>query len=428
MTDQFQFTILNLDGEKFVTVVIPGLNRPLSTNQDHPNFQSIVAAATSEDLDFDHIESLFDITKTIETKFARLSERVTTRNGSVFVDGDEVNNSLTKQILRFLDEGVDDWEPLVSFMENVLLNPQTESREQLYEWLEKHNFTITSDGYIVCYKGVEKGPDGVHQSISEGTAFVNDEQHTGKIPNPDGATVEMPRNLVRHDPSSPCHVGLHVATHDFAQSFGKGITLEVHVNPRDVVSVPHSSNKMRVCRYIVIGEIEQENPDAYKDTRPADAYEEEFCDCCGEYADDCSGYCEDEYDEEYYDLFYGDEEEEKDVSEAVSDLLGDDDGFIPKKTEGIYNPFIGTVTSSSSSGYTTNTISNIVHTSNANAEKIDKLREHSDKRKKECPTKEEWDTMKARAKRRRRNFAKFATKNGWTLNGSNQDNRYHWKA
>jgi hypothetical protein len=37
--------------------------------------------------------------------------------------------------------------------------------------------------------------------------------------------------------------------------------LEVHVNPRDVVSIPddHQDAKMRVCRYVVIGEVTAEH-------------------------------------------------------------------------------------------------------------------------------------------------------------------------
>jgi hypothetical protein len=55
-----------------------------------------------------------------------------------------------------------------------------------------------------------------------------------------------------------CSVGLHVGTYDYASNFTLNV-LEVHVNPRDVVSVPTDSNwaKVRCCRYVVIKEVER---------------------------------------------------------------------------------------------------------------------------------------------------------------------------
>jgi hypothetical protein len=62
----------------------------------------------------------------------------------------------------------------------------------------------------------------------------------------------MPRSEVVHDPSQACERGLHVSTRSYAEGYARsGALLEVHVNPRDIVSVPTDGGgeKVRVCRY-----------------------------------------------------------------------------------------------------------------------------------------------------------------------------------
>ena len=41
----------------------------------------------------------------------------------------------------------------------------------------------------------------------------------------------------------------------FAAHITGNVVLEVHFDPRDVVNVPNHENKIRVCRYQVVGEI-----------------------------------------------------------------------------------------------------------------------------------------------------------------------------
>jgi hypothetical protein len=64
----------------------------------------------------------------------------------------------------------------------------------------------------------------------------------------------MPRSEVEWDPTVGCHRGLHVGTWDYAYGFAQGAVMEVHVNPRDVVSVPTDSDaaKVRCCRYTIV--------------------------------------------------------------------------------------------------------------------------------------------------------------------------------
>ncbi len=257
-----QYSIVSSGDDSFVTAFIPGEPAPLTAAKSgHPNFDAIIGALVSGEADRDELVDLFDVSRAVAAKFESLSERVLVGNGRVLFDGAEIDNSLTKQIVRFLDEDVEDWEPLVNFMENVMDNPQEHSREQLFTWLDQHDFTITPDGHIVGYKGVASDGNGSYRSISAGseTVYVDGEPHQGQIPNPVGAVVNMDRSLVQHDPSIGCHRGLHVGTYDYAKGFSRGAVLEVHVNPRDVVSVPTdcSWQKVRTCRYEIVDVIDQ---------------------------------------------------------------------------------------------------------------------------------------------------------------------------
>lgn len=215
----------------------------------HPNFARIVAGVTEGD---ESVIELFDVQKTAQKRFDRLSERVTLANGKVYLDGEETDNALTQQVINFVNQGVEDFKPLVAFFEKVQTNPNSHSREQLYRWLRDRNITITEEGNFIAYKGVRKSGDS-YESISHGSAISDGVEYNGAIPNPLGAIVEMPRGDVQHDPSVGCHVGLHAGTWNYASGFAQGAVLTVEINPRDVVSVPTdcSDQKLRVCRYTV---------------------------------------------------------------------------------------------------------------------------------------------------------------------------------
>lgn len=218
---------------------------------------------------------LFNLAKAVSERFSRLTERVSTANGRLYFDGDEVANALAAQVIRFLDEGVDDWQPLVNFFEKVEANPNEHSREQLYRWLDRHDFTITPSGDFVGYKGV--GND--LKSIHSGPGIVDGVPMNGRLPNNPGSMVEIARSAVHHDPSVGCSTGLHVGTHGYASSFG-AVCLEVHVNPRDVVSVPTDcgDQKVRCCRYLVVGQVEAAYDSAYIESdEDDDSFEDEDC-------------------------------------------------------------------------------------------------------------------------------------------------------
>jgi hypothetical protein len=234
----------------------------LVANSDNPNWEQIVEAL----LVGEPVADLINLVQAVAKKFERLTTRVSISGDQVYFDGDPVNNTLTAQIVRFLNEGWD-FEGLVNFYEKIAANPSAHSRDQLYTWLEAHNFTIDKDGFILMYKGVRDNGDGTYGSIHAGPAIVNGQEVNGIVPQTIGDTVEFPRSKVNADPSQGCSTGLHASNFDYARSFTTGAVLTVSVDPADVVSVPTDcdAQKVRVCRYTVRGVTTYEIPEASVD-------------------------------------------------------------------------------------------------------------------------------------------------------------------
>jgi hypothetical protein len=111
----------------------------------------------------------------------------------------------------------------------------------------------------------------------------------------------MPRDRVTFDPNNGCSFGLHVGTFSYANSYGSTV-LEVHVNPRDVVSVPTDcqDQKMRTCRYEVVQVVSEKYAEAlvgylgsaYEDDEDDADYCEECSDELGMYEDGICSDCE----------------------------------------------------------------------------------------------------------------------------------------
>lgn len=253
-----RFHLADLGDQQFLTVVSQDGAPLVATNETHSNFNEIVDAVLSND---ERAYDLFDTGRVVERKFADVADgRIAVRGGTVYFDEEPLDNAISEAILRFL-EADEDFAPLARYVENVMANPEEHSREQFYRWIQNHHFPISDTGKIVAYKGVASDHNGGYQSINAGTAFVNNVEINGKIPNAVGDVVTMPRSEVAHDPHTACHKGLHAGTWEYASTFGEGTVMLVEIDPRDVVSVPNDCNsqKVRVCRYEVIGFATEKN-------------------------------------------------------------------------------------------------------------------------------------------------------------------------
>lgn len=291
------FTLTGDDQGQVLSVVFS--DGELSTIEGtHTNFTKILGYLIDtprDEVDEDHVRDLADLVYAVGTRLTALSERVAMAGNTLLFDGDEVASELGEHIVRLLNEGDENgWKPLVNFMEKVAQNPSEASRASLYSWINGRNIAIAENGDFIAYKGVMLGKEDESLSISAGGAFVDGEYVKGHIPNPDGAVISMPRSKVDADTRVGCSTGLHAGTWSYASSFARGRVLEVHINPRDVVSVPDdcSYQKLRVSQYTVISSIEQEYsvPTVYAepwdDEEDDDEYEDEYWGDGEEFDDD----------------------------------------------------------------------------------------------------------------------------------------------
>ena len=245
------YTISSHGDHEAVTAYIDG--RTFVAGSDHPNYDRIVEALRSGNEN--EAPDLFDLAQAAATRFERLTDRVTVADSQVYFDGDLVDNSLSRQIVQFINDDLD-FMPLVRFMDNLAQNPNKDSRNMLFDWLRDRHFTITNDGCFIGYKGLNS--DG--RSRHAGPGIVNGVSVNGRLDNSDGNLVEIARSLVTHDPSVGCASGLHVGTWEYASGWGP-LVKSVKVNPRDVISVPHDcdAQKMRVTRYEVLETVERQD-------------------------------------------------------------------------------------------------------------------------------------------------------------------------
>ena len=315
-----QYSLVENNGFKNLTVFVGGELH--SITGDHPKFSDIVARLLDGEEIYD-IADLISPAKAINEHFEKVSEQIAIKNGQVLFEGSEVHDVITDHIVDHYENGSEDYKPLVKFLEKLKQNPNQHSVDQLYRWLNAQGMTITDDGDIVGYKGVSQELLSQHSGdgIVDGVQYKNTQ-----LPNSIGSIVEMPRDNVTFDPATGCSYGLHAGTWGYANGFGRR-TLEVHINPRDVVSVPSDceSQKMRTCRYKVIQELEKPYEATviygYSDDEDED---EDYGNCynCGaplreweEWNDYCDS-CEEDALEDELDDPIDDEDEDEDEGDS----------------------------------------------------------------------------------------------------------------
>lgn len=252
-TSNIQYSITSNAEFNGAAVLIDG--EPYTVSAEHPDWANIRDGLIKEAFEADELLELINPAAGVAAGLTRLSERVTFDAGTIFFDGDELDNSLTKHIIRIINESDSaeraekHYKPFVAFLEKLYTNPSKKSRKHLYSFIESHGITITDNGDFIAYKGVNLDGTSSHKGYGIVNGVVYESAH---LPNSIGAVVEIPRARVDDDRATACSTGLHAGTHAYAKSFAPRL-LTVTINPRDVVSVPsdHSNAKIRVSRYVV---------------------------------------------------------------------------------------------------------------------------------------------------------------------------------
>lgn len=210
----------------------------------HINYDEIVAGMKAgQD---EKVINLINIAQQIERSIRASADtdNVKIVDGEVLFQGDPIHNSLTTRIITMADEGFDIVH-MVRFLENLMMNPSYRAVNELYNFLEAGAIPITENGTFLSYKKINENYKDCY---------------TNSIDNSIGKTVSMNRNHVNEDSAQTCSAGLHVCSYDYLPSYGvkpgaRVVICEIH--PRDVVSIPddYNNTKMRVCSYVVIGEV-----------------------------------------------------------------------------------------------------------------------------------------------------------------------------
>lgn len=276
----------NVDKEKSITLVFED-GSTVPVNQGNPNLEKIIDLVTQNDeVDEDEVRYLTTPVAIVGNELEELSERISYTDGTIFWDGDTIDNALTRHLARIIQEGGKrrSYIALVNFMEKLFTNPSEASRNSFYEFVDHYGITIHPDGDVILYKGLT----GDATSIHSGPGIRNGLTVNGHIKNEIGDVISLSRSRIDSDIKVGCSFGLHAGTYEYASSFAQGVLLTVKVNPRDVVSVPedYEYQKVRVSRYEVLAKAEHK----IEQTTLFDDDEDDY--------DDDDYYDEDEYDDD----------------------------------------------------------------------------------------------------------------------------------
>ena len=231
-----------------LSVYLPG-RKPFTMPKNHKLYNKFEEAVKAN-----NVEETLDIIDLAARASKYMEGKVSIIDGEVFYGPQAVHGVIADYILSLLGEG-EDATPMLKFLENIMDNPSTTSREELFLFLQANNMPITEDGRFIAYKWVNAEMWDVH------TGSTNLHEI--------GGVYSMERKHVNDDRRETCSSGLHVCSPGYSK-FGERLLL-VAVNPAHVVSVPYDYNnsKMRVEQYQVIEEVE---PDTYGNHDGATVY------------------------------------------------------------------------------------------------------------------------------------------------------------
>lgn len=208
-------------------------------NSSHLHYKQIVEAL--EKKDEKALNVLLDVVKRINNYTSGVDVKVI--DGEVLYRGKPVYGYLVDKILLQMEQEFG-FQPMCSFLENLMDNPDPGSIDQLYPFLEQCGLTLTDDGCFLGWKYVDKDSDGNFWACHANKDGSHNRNNPGDI-------VKMPREEVTYNPSVSCAAGLHVGSKDYVG--GQSHIVLVKVNPKHAVSVPnYEAGKLRCCQYEVI--------------------------------------------------------------------------------------------------------------------------------------------------------------------------------
>ena len=228
------------------TITLFHNDKVFTISTQHPDAPTVLEAIQNENYDLAAETALL-----ATTLLNYVDGDLSIQNDEVYYKGTTLHPALTERLIAMKRQKFP-LGPMLAFLENLFLNPSARAVDQLYQFLEKSDLPITTDGYFLGYKRIN--------------ADYTD-CYTGTIDNHPGTTVSVPRYKVDDDPTNTCSFGLHIASLDYLANYHGDRLVICKIHPKDVVSVPtdYDATKMRVCEYTVLQEIPM--PDHFESLR-----------------------------------------------------------------------------------------------------------------------------------------------------------------
>ncbi|MBL1322196.1 MAG: hypothetical protein COA63_014225 [Methylophaga sp.] len=130
--------------------------------------------------------------------------------------------------------------------------------QELLNFMSKGDLPIADDGSIIAYKVL---------NYEDGKSFSD--CHSGNVIQYVGSRVSMAAHLVDQSRRQECSVGLHIARRGYLSGFSGSAMVLCKIAPEDVIAVPYSEpNKMRVCAYHIIAELNDEARRLLRNNKP----------------------------------------------------------------------------------------------------------------------------------------------------------------
>lgn len=215
-------------------------------DKSRPQFGEVIELLQSRDPDEDRLATLLDLKRAVADYMRGDVEII---GDTVYYKGEEVGSVIAMKIIQLFKGGYDP-DPMMLFLNNLMQNPITSAREELYQWLEAGNAPITPDGCFLAYKRINENYT---------------DSYTGKMDNSVGKIVSVPREQVDTNRLCTCSFGLHFCQLGYLDHYGhvdsRYRVVVVKVNPANVMSIPVDYNfqKGRTFEYEVVGEVDNDH-------------------------------------------------------------------------------------------------------------------------------------------------------------------------
>lgn len=247
-------------GSDSITVILDG--SPFTINKQAHTFDLVLKAVKQNNKEA--LRNAINIKQGIMNGLSKNNQNIRIEDNQIFYQDREVSGLVASRIFEIIRLGLD-VQPMVKFLDNLMLNPSKRAVDELFGFLEVCSLPITPDGYFLAYKRVRSDYKDCH---------------SGTMDNSIGQVLEMSRNLVDEDKSRTCSAGLHFCSYDYLKHFSGERVVVLKINPADVVAIPedYQNSKGRTCKYEVVDELPLS-----EDMLPSNKIKDGYCD---DYSDD----------------------------------------------------------------------------------------------------------------------------------------------